>query len=449
MLKIGMATRDFTPTQPAMIQGQMHTRIGREAKDPLTLTAMAVEGDGGSAIVISCDLAMVSDALIAKVRADLTGRIGEVASDAVIMTATHTHDSLVIEDWFYTHPGGDVMTAGQCVELIADRAVEAAVAAWKARAPSRIARAYGHAVVGHNRRACYMDGSALMYGQTNRPDFDTIEGSEDHSLDMLLVWDGDGRLSGMVLTIPCPSQIDEGLSVFSADFWHDIRLELRKRFGPQFMVVGLCGAAGDQSPHFLLCGRLEEEMRARRGVTERQEVALRVGDAVQRALECTKPQEGEAKVARSTRRLELSPIRITQPQRDWAAAQYDRCVSDKWDLSSWWPVRLKDVRDSFDQGRTWPRFPVEIHALRIGDLGIVTNPFELFLDYGLRIKARSTAAQTMVVQLACGCGLYLPSARGLRGGHYSAMPAVCSVGPEGGTELVEASLAMLAELFAQ
>ena len=70
MLKIGMATRDFTPTQPAMIQGQMHTRIGREAKDPLTLTAMAVEGDGGSAIVISCDLAMVSDALIAKVRAD-------------------------------------------------------------------------------------------------------------------------------------------------------------------------------------------------------------------------------------------------------------------------------------------------------------------------------------------------------------------------------------------
>ena len=33
---------------------------------------------------------------------------------------------------------------------------------------------------------------------------------------------------------------------------------------------------------------------------------------------------------------------------------------------------------------------------------MATNPFELFLDYGLRIKARSEAPQTFIVQLACG-----------------------------------------------
>ena len=45
----------------------------------------------------------------------------------------------------------------------------------------------------------------------------------------------------------------------------------------------------------------------------------------------------------------------------------------------------------------------------IGDLGIVTNPFELFLDYALRIKARSPAPQTAVVQLAAGLALMEPS----------------------------------------
>jgi len=44
--------------------------------------------------------------------------------------------------------------------------------------------------------------------------------------------------------------------------------------------------------------------------------------------------------------------------------------------------------------------PVEIHAIRLGDMAIATNRFELYLDFGIRIKARSKAVQTFVVQLA-------------------------------------------------
>jgi len=447
MLQIGYAARDFTPKRPAMIQGQMHVRIGREAKDPLTLTALAIDGAESQALLISCDLAMVSEELLARVRRQLVKRLPAVPPNALIMTATHTHDSLVLEDGFYTHPGGDVMTAAECLERVAERAAEAAVEAWQARTPRQLARAFGQAVVGHSRRACYRDGSALMYGSTNRPDFTWFEGYEDHSLDMLFVWEPDGRLAGVVLAIPCPSQVDEHLSVFSADFWHDIRLELRRRFGPELMVLGLCGAAGDQSPHFLLYGPQEEEMRQRRGLSERQEIAVRVGDAVARALACTTPAPGDAPLACVSRQVTLTAIRITPEQRDWAAAEYQRCVKDGWDLTSWWPAQQAKVVEAFDRNQPWPALPVELHGLRIGELGMVTNPFELFLDYGLRIKARSPAPQTMVVQLAAGRGMYLPTERALRGGHYSALPAVCQVGPEGGQELVEASLAMLGELF--
>jgi hypothetical protein len=108
---------------------------------------------------------------------------------------------------------------------------------------------------------------------------------------------------------------------------------------------------------------------------------------------------------------------------------------------------LRDVVDLFDRGQPMPPFQPELHVLRLGDAAIATNPFELFLDYGLRIKARSPAAQTLVVQLAAGTGLYLPTERAVRGGHYGAHPAVAPVGPEGGRELVEATLSAIGGLF--
>ena len=83
-----------------------------------------------------------------------------------------------------------------------------------------------------------------------------------------------------------------------------------------------------------------------------------------------------------------------------------------------------------------PTLPVEVHALRLGAVGMVTNPFELFLDYAIRIKGRSPAIQTFVVQLA-GPGSYLPSARAMKSGGYGATSGSREVGPEGGDKLVD------------
>ena len=47
--------------------------------------------------------------------------------------------------------------------------------------------------------------------------------------------------------------------------------------------------------------------------------------------------------------------------------------------------------------------------LRLGDVAIATNPFELYLDYATRIEARSRATLTMLVQLSCGGSGYLPT----------------------------------------
>ncbi len=450
MLKIGWASRDMTPDRPAMIQGQMHRRIGRQALDPLTVTALAIEGGApaDSAIVISADIAFVSQELIDAVRVRLGQRVPWLPADRAFMTATHTHDSFVLDSAFYGEPDGDVMSPAEAVQWVAGHASDAAAEAWAKRSPQAVATAFGHAVVGHNRRVVYADGTAQMYGRTNRADFAWIEGFEDHSLDMLFTWNPAGGLTGVALSIPCPSQVDERLEQWSADFWHDIRLELRARLGAGLSVLPLCGAAGDQSPHFTVYGREEQEMRRRRGISERREIAARVADAVTRALCCTKPEPDDLPFAHAVSRQGLTPRQVSRAERDWAEAEFRR-LEKAGPVDSWWPQRMRRVVEQGDGLYKPDPVPVELHALRVGHAVLTFNPFELFVDYALRIKARSPAGQTFVVQLAGDFGWYLPTERAVRGGGYGAMPAVCAVGPEGGAELVEETLRMISSLFPQ
>jgi len=45
-----------------------------------------------------------------------------------------------------------------------------------------------------------------MYGRTNDPNFSHIEGYEDHYVDLLFTWDPDGKLTGIIVNLACPSQ---------------------------------------------------------------------------------------------------------------------------------------------------------------------------------------------------------------------------------------------------
>jgi len=89
----------------------------------------------------------------------------------------------------------------------------------------------------------------------------------------------------------------------------------------------------------------------------------------------------------------------------------------------------------------------EVHLIRLGSIAIATNPFELFLDYGNQIKARSFAEQTFLVQLANGAEGYLPTEKAEKGGHYSAFISSGKVGHVGGEMLVRQTLKGINEMF--
>ena len=120
----------------------------------------------------------------------------------------------------------------------------------------------------------------------------------------------------------------------------------------------------------------------------------------------------------------------------------DEITTVYWDLSK--AIRVMDIHEIQQKE---PRLSVPVHVARIGDLAIATNPFGLYVDYGMRIKARSKAVQTFIVQLANGYYIYLPTERSITGGAYGSNPEVNEVGPEGGYQLVEGTLALIESLW--
>ena len=88
---------------------------------------------------------------------------------------------------------------------------------------------------------------------------------------------------------------------------------------------------------------------------------------------------------------------------------------------------------------------------RLGDLAIATNPFELYVDYGMRIKSRSPAILTLTAQIAAEIGryqAYLATDRAIKAGGFSADILWFNyVGPEGGDLLVDRTVETIHELF--
>ena len=89
---------------------------------------------------------------------------------------------------------------------------------------------------------------------------------------------------------------------------------------------------------------------------------------------------------------------------------------------------------------------MELHVIRLGDVAVATNMFELYTEFGIQMKARSRALQTFVVQLV-GAGSYVPTARASRGGGYSAIAESNLVGPEGGQVLADKTVELINSLW--
>ncbi len=85
-------------------------------------------------------------------------------------------------------------------------------------------------------------------------------------------------------------------------------------------------------------------------------------------------------------------------------------------------------------------------ALRIGEVGIVTIPFEAFAEIGLEIKEKSPLPRTFVISFGNGSYGYLPTPRHFELGGYETWMGTNSVEPQASVKITKGLLEMLEEL---
>jgi hypothetical protein len=89
--------------------------------------------------------------------------------------------------------------------------------------------------------------------------------------------------------------------------------------------------------------------------------------------------------------------------------------------------------------------PAEVQVIRLGALALVGLPGEPFAELGLTIKARSAAAQTLICGYANDwIGYLTPPIAWEQGGYEVGLGPWTRVGPQGGNQLVECALKLIA-----
>jgi hypothetical protein len=449
-LLVGWSTVSITPDRPVQLHGQFHERVSERVLDPCLATALALEGSGEQAIMVSCDVVNVQREVADEVRKRVSQRLPDFDADKLFLNATHTHTGPTMTRGLYRDPEPPVMGPVEYSEFFTVKVTEAAIEAWNARKPGAVSRALGHAAVGFCRIAKYADGTAQMYGKSARPDFAGLEGGNDHGVEILFFWDDRKNLTGTLVNVACPSQVVEGQCYVSADFWGPAREMLKEIYGKNLFVYAMTSAAGDQSPRDLVRrGRNEPNMR---DIPGQQEMARRIVNAVRYAYETNQTEPvSEPIVRHHAEILELPARKVT----DEEAAMARQAVAEATKNGDPKPgsreaglvVRMNRVINLYETQGDSPIYSMNLHVIRLGDAAIATNPFELYIEYGKCIKGRSAAQQTFLAQLTGDRGLYLPTPQALAGGAYGSRITENNVGPEGGEALVERTVEVINSMW--
>lgn len=494
-LYIGWAEESLVPEKKVSLAGQFYERISDYVESPISVTACAVQSADQQAILLSVDIVSLQDTLINAIREQFKKICPEVDPENLIIFATHSHTSLVarmdtaadinigsvnkiLNDFFpadklyspKTTADESVLTAEEGAQWVAVTVAKAAKRAWESRQEALYANEFGRAAVGMCRRVVYDDGSAQMWGDTNTANFVSLEGGNDSGVELLYTFDTNKNLTGVWANITCPAQILEQRSFISADYWGRVKAILREKLGDHVFLLGMCGAAGDQCPRDLVRWVNPETPIDDPNVNRPNYIPRKADPSMYDISGCNRVGKRVANeilsVFEEITEYHSDPIfchetvHLNLPLRKATLAQYHEAVQQ----IEYYVDKNKD-KDTFDfsdtaklhvYAGTVKRFrqqqhtevvPIEYHVLRLGDICVTTNPFELFLDFGNRIKARSKAKQTFIAQLCNGSLGYLPTEKAEQGGHYSAYISSGNVGHEGGDLLVRDSLARINELF--
>ena len=418
--KAGFAERDITPEVGMEVPGGYGKVFAKRIHDPCK-ARVAVFDDGTQRVaLVGLDALGVPRPLVLEVRRLVQARCGIAA---VMIGASHLHSSgplvgVMPGEYDAAPPRVQELAYKQttCIDpkylaTVRDAIVEGIVAADAARVVATAGFGVGREEgVAFNRRVRMKNGLSFSHPGKGNPDNVNYAGPTDPQVGVIGAWDADGKLLGCVVNFSCHATANGPW--ISANWIHYMEKAIEGYFGADAGVVFLQGACGDVTQVDNLDPHENPE-----GDAWSQLVGGRVGaEAVKVLLGMSQTRVNEVPLDAKAKTLTI-PRRVPAPEHVTAAR--DLAAQDAATAGPDWVWAKETVMLDALLARE-PAVEAEVQAIQIGPVVCVSNPAELFCQYGLEIKAGSRFPITIPVELANGCVGYVPTgeAFGEHGGGY-------------------------------
>ena len=437
--KAGMAERDITPAIGMECPGGYGKVFHQRVHDPCKVRAAVVDDGKTTVAVVSVDALMVPRQLVLAARSQIQAQCG-IQPHAILIGATHSHSSGptgMVQPGEFDHASplarklayemSSCADAGY-LEKVRQAVVEAVVDAHQHRT-----EALGGAGLGwedkaaFNRRFLMRNGLTFTHPGKGNPDIKKVAGPIDPNVGVIGLWTVQGNFLGCIVNYACHATTPA--NGISANWIYDLEKVIRGAWGSNAVVVFLQGFAGDVTQVDNLSPYIE-----RPGETGSRYVGGRVG------AEAVKVLSGMA-------RGDLSPVdarsqllsfqrRRPEPARlkrclELAAKEPREVAHTEWTFAK--EIVLLDALIS-----KWPEVEVELQAIQIGPVIMLTSPGEVFCQFGLELRHGSPFPITFPVELANGCAGYIPTreAFGKHGGGYETrLTSYSNLPPDAGDKM--------------
>jgi neutral ceramidase len=447
--KAGFAERDITP-KLGMEQPGGYGKVFHRTKHDSCKVRASVFDDGQSRVaVVGIDALLIRGTTVAAARKAIHTKCG-IAPEAILIAASHSHSAgptgMILPGEF-DHASDLVKKLAYEKSSMADAAylaqveqslIDAVVEADAKRVPARAAVGLGSEErVAFNRRFRMTGGTTMTHPGQGNPDIIEPAGPIDPQVGVIGAWDQEGKFLGCVVNFSCHATTGPG--GISADYVHYIEKTIRGLMGEDSVVVFTPGMAGDVTQ---VDNRSPYQIKQFGEVSARF-VGGRVGAEALKVLLAVEQTAGAlTPVAFKIETLKI-PRRAPRPERLARSLVLVQADSKGVDATEWTfakEIVLLDARLTKE-----PIANVEVQAIQIGPVVLLSSPAEYFCQYGLDIKSGSKFPFTFPVSLANDCVGYVPTEEALspRGGGYETrLTSYSNLEPTAGRKIANAAIGL-------
>ena len=427
-LRVGTYETDITPKLGTHLIGGFGPRPAVGIKDPLHAKAIVVSNEEDILALVTVDLCMIQRDYLDLAKARIEERTG-IPPENVLISATHTH----------TGPAATSILAvdidHEYAALVAHRAADAVECALQRLQPCELLCGTGAVDQVFNRRWTMKDGTVRCNPGYQIEQLDRPAGPVDRELGLLAFRSAEGAPLALYVNYSLHYVGSSPSNHVSADYFARVDNNLRRALGTPLAIVAN-GTSGDVNNCDFANPAPRHEMVDGQAIKVAGIVAAEAARAYYQASPGREVTLRGALREITVTRREVDAEQLAEDER--TVAHMDRMKPTSEQVYAF--ERLALAKEPVEQ-KTW------VQALRIGDVGLVGLPGEIFVEFGLRIKEESPLRPTFCASLANDWVGYVPTPRALEEGGYETWTARSSkLTADAGPRMVETALELLAGL---